>query len=233
MRSKQGWSSVDENSAQLIEWLKKQPRGAVVEWDSDHLTVDRPWCASWVDVRVPEADEYCNNTSWSWTVIGRKEDVEDFWEFVWPHDLDYHAIFDPEPPNYWHINELVVKKGEALSPEQEIELNRVLHEGPGRTREALGAWSAEGISAALNWWAGEYAGRGDLTFSWNSDIGPSQGLLDAGEKYDEIVSGEARVYDLGGGIHASDSVMDFLVHEIPPEDAGELMDALRELFDID
>jgi len=214
----------------IIAWLKRCPASAVIQWVDDHLIKEKPWCGSWIDVRVPDCDL---NLNWIWTVIGPDDweeedsDLEDAaWQFIVEHDLDLHAVYDPEPPNYWYVEEFAVPKGATLSAAQEAALEKALHDGPNRSRSIRGGWSPDAISASLREWAKAYAGRDDLVFRWSPDLGPSEMVKKAEEILERIESGQEEGYDIGDGVRVSDEAMDLMLR-LDPDEAAGLMDAFK------
>lgn len=89
-------SEVDgDDAALLTDWLTGLPENYVIEWFTDHMWVDRPWCVSWVDVCTPEFDEL---VGWNWTVtIVHPEDPDE-------SDTTIHAKTDMVIPrvDYGH-----------------------------------------------------------------------------------------------------------------------------------
>lgn len=205
--------SLDNESIQLIDWLKSLPKNTTIEWTSDHYSIEHQHCGSWVDVRVPEVEKELG-MNWFWTIVHPELDdlgPEAVWQFVVDFDLDIHSVYDPEPPNYWYINEIPLKKGKGLAPDQEAELETALYEGLNRTRVMESGWSSGAISKALEVWTSKYVKRLDIKFEWNPLLGVSKLIVGAEEALDRILSGEDKGIDLGDGVRAADGVMDFFL----------------------
>jgi hypothetical protein len=201
---------MDEDSRETIEYLRAQPRGAVVRWAADHVTAERPWSTHWIDVRIPEGGP--PEMSWVWTILDPKDahrsPPEQLWQFPWSHDLEIHSVFDLVEGGY--VNELVVAVGEALPQNvvasherlaQRVEMAyrenvdalveakpvtaaiyEVLIRETGSAYHVRGGWSVRAVCDALCDWADRHAGRRDLRFEWNPDAGDSPALQRAKER---------------------------------------------------
>jgi len=66
----------DGGKAKIVEWLHKQPVGAVIRWTDADFGSDRGRHTSWVDVEVPELMEECG-LNWVWTVDAPVDDLDD------------------------------------------------------------------------------------------------------------------------------------------------------------
>ena len=224
---------MDEETSVLIEWLKQLPENYTIEWASDHLSLEQFWAGSWIDVRVTELEQILG-WGWFWTIRSPADDRSGelpipHWEFVAPYDLDLYAVFDPEPPNMWYIGEIPVPKGSALSVEQDVGLEQLIQAGSNRERTKEGGWSALAVSKALAKWTVDYAGRSDIQFRWNPDIGLSAMAQAAAEELSRFENGEETDYDLGGNLRATKGFIRFLteVDQSDPSQAEEIMSVMR------
>ena len=222
---------LDNESIRLITWLKFLPKNTTIEWTSDDYSVEHPYCNRWVDIRVPQAEEELG-INWFWTIVNPENDdltPEEAWQFVVKFNLDIHCIYDPTPPNYWFINEIIVKKGEELTEEEEAELETTLGDGAGRVRTIEGGWSPEAINEGLELWALLYAERPDIKFEWNPALGVSRFAIEAEERLNRILNGEEVVTDLGDGLKTTDGVMDFLLG-LGIDEAAKMTKKIKDMF---
>lgn len=250
---------MDDDSRVTIEYLRAQLRGGAVRWASDHITAERAWATSWIDIRIRDGGP--PDMSWVWTILD-PEDPEQaepgqLWQFPWPHDLEIHSVFDPEEGCY--VNELPVPVGEALPNrvvagyqrlalrvEKACRRNRGANASPvpaaiyedlirqgGGAYSVRGGWSVGTVCDALSNWAARHAGRDDLRFEWEREAGPSPFL----ELVKERAAAGGPTWDLGDGLEVVDDLMDELLELIAtdPEEAARVTTALREavepLFD--
>lgn len=224
---------MDKDSARIVNWLKKQPANAVVEWTTDHMSADRPWSGSMVAVLIPLLDKECG-FNWTVTIFSpdddeAREDIKKYpeviYNFIVEHDLDVYGVWDPK--EYWYINEVAVPKGQMLSQEQESDLEQSVLKHPGREQTRCGAWSVNAVNAALEQWTGKYARRLDLEFKWNPALPESIEIQEARKIYKGIKSGDAPTYDLGDGVQASGEAMDFLLN-LDASETTKLVAGIKE-----
>lgn len=52
-----------------IEWLQMLPEGSQVVWTSPHVSEKEPYAHGWVDVSVPEFEDYDKGMSWTVTIV--------------------------------------------------------------------------------------------------------------------------------------------------------------------
>lgn len=223
---------MDKESHEIIDWLKKQPQNAVIDWATDHMEKGRPWSSGWVDVRVP-AMEKDLKMNWVWTIV-EPDDPDDemnpeaIWKFAIPHDLDIYGVYDPEPPNYWYINEFIFLKGWEPSAEQMEQLKKVEQAGPNRKVVVRGGWSVAIINFTLAEWAAKHAGRPDLKFRWDFNAPESEMLRQAIDSAKRTKEGKEKTYNLGDGIQASEQAMNFMLEDL--DRAAEIMKKFKEIL---
>lgn len=227
---------MDKDSANLIEWLKSLPENAVVKWNDDSTSREKPWTTSWMDVQVPEFQEKYNY-NWAWTIFSPNDEDRDFdEESVWcvtaEPDLDFHGVYNPNPPDYWYAVSIVVPKGQPLNEDQIDEIDTELAKGEGRSVVQLPAWSIEQASRQLHQWTAEYAERPDIHFEYDFEGNLSPLMQQALDVKKEIEAGTAKTYKLdeidGWTIQASDQFMDFLL-ELPDEERSKLSEEVKKL----
>jgi hypothetical protein len=243
---------MDDDSRETIEYLRAQPRGGTIRWASDHLTAERPWATSWIDVRIPDGGP--GDMNWVWTILDPKDADEplpgQLWQFAWPHDLEIHSVFDPE--RGWYVNELPVPAGESL-PESVVAgykglairvetayrntgcatgkpVPAAIYEDliarTGSAYSVRGGWSVRTVCDALSDWTARHAGRDDLRFGWDAEAGDSPCL--------ELAKARAAAgdlsWDLGDGLKVVDGLMDELLELMAtdPEEAARVTRVLRE-----
>ncbi len=216
----------DNYTDALIYWLKLQEQDSVIFWATDHLSLEYPYCGSWIDVRVPEYMAAIPDSNWQFTIVHLDdEDLDEHmaWQFGLATDKLAWGVFDPNPPNWWYIEEVVLDKDVEPSPDLMAHLNSVANSLPNAKVVSRGVWSPAQVSEALNRWAAKYAGRGDLLFAWDVHAPISEHYQSALETMKKIEAGEANTYQIGETpdgmkIMASDQVMDFLLEEMTEED---------------
>ena len=137
----------DRDSLATIDYLRAQPRGAVLRWATHHLTAEQPWSTGWVDVSIPEDGP--PDMGWVWTILDPDDpeqgSPEQLWQFPWPQDLDVHGVFDPG--HGWYVDELPIPAEHQL-PDGLVEAYR---RAAARIEEAYrsGDTSARPVGAAL------------------------------------------------------------------------------------
>jgi len=87
------------------------------------------------------------------------------------------------------------------------------------------SWSSEAVTAALNAFVTTNTGRTDVSFIY-SPLSEEPDLIKKLRKQQHGI--EARkLFDLGDGVHASDSVMDFLLED--PDRAAKLVEEIKKV----
>lgn len=216
----------DEYTTELVNWLKAQEADALILWQTDHMTAEYPYCGSWVDVILPDFVEQVGGSNWQFTVVHVNDpDLEErrAWEFPLETDKMAYGVFNPNPPDFWYIEEVILNNGVERSADLVQHLDEVVSRIPGSYLSKRGVWSPAQISEGLNRWAAKYADRADLFFVWNPHAEPSPQLQQAIHTMEKIKSGEAKTYEIGETsdglkILASDQAMDFLLSEMIKEE---------------
>lgn len=219
---------MDEESRQIIAWLKNQKLSTVIEWGDDCFSEEKPWAYSWVDVMIPNAEEL--RMHWVWTIVAPDdpdvaENPEAIWQIALPHDLDIHFVYDHESHDY--LNEIAVPCGFALTPKQEEVLQKISAESSHCERAMCGGWTPDAVNNALMRWATKYANRPDLIFRRQPDF-QSEFAKEARAVLNRIEAGEEKTYDIGDGIVASEGVMDFLLAD--PDRAAHIMKEFKRVI---
>lgn len=216
---------LDGPSQDLVDLLQQQPHGVELRWHSDHLSIEQPWAAGWVDIISADLQVDYN---WSWTITWADLDdvVEDggyrpdAWEFQWPPDLCIYRVWEHD----WDwgdefvgpdILSIPVELGAGLTEEQAEALNQAqANSSPDAAVYGIPGWSPAAISAALEFWAEVYAGRDDLTFRWDTDGPPSPMFLRAEATLAALHAGDIDAHtiaELSNGWTLKEPVHDWLL----------------------
>lgn len=222
-----GRESADEVK-RLVELLEGLPPGHVLTWGDGHQRLtDTVWRSSWIDVEIPELDEELQQR-WSFTIV--TPDDGDAPEpgalscvIAVEPDCAVHTYIDPQTGWYAEGGEKWVTKPGELPPASFLESIR----GRGEYVEARG-WSLEAVTRALQEWCAMYAGRADISFSFDDSITMAQvsHAVDMLGKFQEV--GERESYLLGDGIYGTGQFVDALL-EMPHEEAAEVMRQIKHV----
>lgn len=220
--------------------IKDAPEGFRLSWADNAISPERPWGASWVDAYVPEICEKAG-IGWLVTIVSSAEmketleKNEDRWDEV---GMDFDATLEilrgeeyPERVVYRYgdqetefdwlsffnykddkdfsvedVNSFDIDFIHAVRPTDAIEIR------DGKEWIVRPVWSPKGISSRLSQWVKEIFGF-DIEFFWGGEAGLTPSGQEAKETLERIRSGEEETYDIGNGIRASGSAMDFLLED--------------------
>ncbi len=198
----------------IVNWLCYLPEGYVIRWNSDHLSPERPYSFSWVDVNIPQIEEI-HSWNWTFTIVSEEEKSDDDpladWVIPLKENFTVYGVYDPQI--HWFSLEIPVFTGQ-LSEAARLTLDKE-SDRTGREIQELPSWSASWVSKALEDWAKKFAGRDDLVFTWDPTLGPSK-MLQAAEEVIKTID-LTKTYEITPGVKVTEGVMDLLIREFLDE----------------
>lgn len=217
------------DAAELAAAVRQLPEGSVIAWGDTHQRLaDTVWRASWIDVCAPVLDQSLG-WGWSWTVVTPEDGDapqpgEASCTIALEPDCDVHTYID-ETTGWYACDSHVQVTARGADPDPSF-----LASMEGKAACVVPGWSRHAVEGALTRWCRRQAGRDDLTFSFDDEIGMThEDDLEALMHKAKNDRGQGVTYQIGEGIFATGPVMDALL-EMDADEAAHVMRQIEHVL---